>query len=73
MNPLSIAVFASVGLIALVVIMSLLRDIFDERSALTREQRRREDIARREQSAREERDLWLNIGAGIADPLGLFH
>lgn len=67
---------AAVGAIVIVMVVigvDLFRDLTDQRVALTREQRAREDAAIEHARALEKRNFEVDIVASVFDPLGLFH
>lgn len=72
-SPLILATIAAVTVVFIIVSAELFRDLADERAQLTREQRKREDEARRHQASIEERNFWMDAVATTLDPIGLFH
>lgn len=73
MSPLILAAIAAIVVVAIVIGSDLFRDLAEQRADLTREQRQREDEARRQLAGIEERNFYLDVTAGVFDPLGLFH
>lgn len=73
MSPVLLAAVAAVALVALVIGVSFLRDIFDERSAMSRDAQRREDAARAVALGEAQTQRDFDIVAKVFDPIGLFH
>lgn len=69
MSPAVIVAGAGVLIVALIVGYRLLTSLLATRSQLIREQRAREDAARKADAG----DPGWNIVASVFDPLGLFH
>lgn len=73
MSPLTIAALVVVAIVTIVVASGVFGDIARERFKLTREQRRREDIARAQARSDAKEQEAIDIASAFADPLHLFH